>query len=398
MFSDSDDAEYMDFPTIIANSFTPGQVFRMINTYYYRKTNEIYSYATLPEFTHCMATLDLQYRYLFEDNKHVDCCTVKEMETTEEDCQHECTMEGKCTGFEYREGKCLLKHGDFIKSMVMASNPEQFDLNAVIVSRVYSKDYNTPQYIPPRTSVDPVISLPPIVNNTFQYQDILNISYDHYDYSKGINDIANTIKSRLQSEIIFLLDWNYTKEFDPADIPLYIDYLNRAHSDNGSPIQFKLRDSFLFDDAVIEEAELYSIHSLVVYESNVIQVISGNIDKEYGYATNLAVYIDTDRKDKIKIGYTLVHEIGHYLGLMHTFDNGCDPGDYVNDTKPIIRNEFGSFGPNSCGYAGDVRTNFMDYDETGIPSYTPGQVYRMMIFAFVFLLEQFPQYVNGIIE
>lgn len=81
------------------------------------------------------------------------------------------------------------------------------------------------------------------------------------------------------------------------------------------------------------------------------------------------------------LGGTLDHETGHYLGLFHTFENGCtDPGDYVDDTPFEASPAFGCpAGRNTCPQPGDDPIHdYMDYtDDACYSLFTAGQAARM---------------------
>lgn len=185
-----------------------------------------------------------------------------------------------------------------------------------------------------------------------------------------------------------------------AQIAAQLQVLDDAYAGRGFSFTFggvkRVNNSRWFDGCARYGVEVDMKAALAVDPAHNLNLYSCKPGDYLGYAYYPDSFDETDTRHGVVVlhssfpagsttnyneGDTGTHEVGHYLGLAHTFEGGCtEPGDLVADTPAEASPAYGCpMGRDTCAAAGvDPIENFMDYTyDSCMYTFSDGQSSRM---------------------
>jgi len=194
----------------------------------------------------------------------------------------------------------------------------------------------------------------------------------------ALNGTGNVPDEQIQEQIDTL-----NAAFEGTGFAFYLASTDRTANDNW------FYNTAAFDAQMKAALAIDPPHNLNVYSANIGGGILGYAYLPWQWpetSTNHGVVVlysslPGGSAFPYNLGATATHEVGHYLGLYHTFENGCNsPGDEVDDTPYEASPAFGCpAARNTCSDPElDPVHNYMDYtDDACMYELTQGQADRM---------------------
>jgi hypothetical protein len=241
--------------------------------------------------------------------------------------------------------------------------------------------------------------------------DQIEFSLNHFKAKRGRNQIRNA--GEVTIPVYFHVIDNGS-DLDNGDVPTrmlreQVDVLNASYGGEtggvNTPFRFFLAgidrttNSEWFTATPGSFAERAMKSALRIGDANTLNIYtnnSGSVSSILGWGSFPQLYKTAPLMDGVVIDYQTLpggsahpynegdvatHEVGHWFGLYHTFQNGCSSkNDYVADTPAEKSPAFGCpAGRDSCAAEGlDPIENFMDYTDNACTyKFTNGQSERM---------------------
>ncbi len=222
------------------------------------------------------------------------------------------------------------------------------------------------------------------------------------------NKLGNVSKKRLDKQIIQL-----NKVFSGRDnINIYLSGDSSIDSSIDSGIRFTLNSiDYTSNKEWYQSCSVSTVRSVMKKSLNIkntINVYTCNCSLIWGLTDSDAIIVwhaMTPEGSSINYnkGDILAHEVGHYFGLLHPYQNGCtEPNDHIQDTPEMRSQLTGSClkfkGLDSCPLAPgkDLLHNYMiaGIHDNCKNSFTPGQVLYMQNYINTHFIDYCPKIKN----